>query len=987
MNLAVLRSCNVVVNELSCKRLLTKKGKILMAKYEDLITDASRYALLNDELVCNTYFSPTLITNDSKNGIKVFSEIEAELQKLIKHGGTFWFSVAFITYGGVNSLLGILNELEINNIQGQILTSDYLNFSEPRALEALKSFSNLEVRVDESNFHIKGYMFKGLETSTFFVGSSNLTNQALSTNKEWNIRLTGVESGALLKSLDEYYYALWNTAVVVDDYWLEKYSEVYKKRNSKLHEIKIIDFDNKVYQPNSMQLEALKSLAELRINGESKAILISATGTGKTILAAFDVKAYKPKRLLFLAHREQLLLQAEESFIEVMKYAPEESGILSGTQKNYDKQYLFSTMNMMAKEEVQMKFEPDSFDYIIIDEAHRSASNSYQSILNYFKPKFLFGMTATPNRTDAKEIISQFDYNIALRISLQNAMEEDLLCPFHYFGISEIYIDGELLSDKEDFSKYLSIDQRVNNIIQKIEFYGYSGDRVKGLIFCSRVEEAKDLSDKFNHRGYKTLSLSSENSNEMRLSAIQRLEKENKIDDYLDYIFTVDLFNEGIDIPCVNQIVLLRPTKSAIIFMQQLGRGLRKYPDKEFVVVLDFIGNYDVNYNIPMALSGDRTCNKEVIRKTVTDGTRFLAGNSTIYFDEIAKKQIYKSIDNSKIGGITDIKEAYETLKNEIGHVPTFTEFNRSSNVEMIKIFDIVGSYYTLVKKCEKQNFFFNLEEPELQSLDYLSKRVGKGKDYNLLALLEYLVSDSEEFPPIDSLSLETCYKILTHSFSSLGKPTKKVMDKHNACIFATKDADKIVRSNQLENYLNNDDFKKAILELIKFAKNRHISKYKNIYRESKMTLFETYSYCEVCSALNWDSDQSATIGGYKYDSKTNTFPVFINYNKDEAAISYDDVFLNGDTFQALSKTNAPIGGKNWESIYKSKENGTKMYLFVRKQKNISNSKDFFFLGEISPIGEAKKETLENGKNAFRIIYKLQTSVRKDIYEYLTLAD
>ncbi|MCK9192229.1 MAG: DEAD/DEAH box helicase family protein, partial [Sphaerochaetaceae bacterium] len=610
---------------------------------EKLITESVQSALIDGDVYSSTSFSPTLIVNDSSKGMKVFSQLESELNDIAEIGGTFWFSVAFITYGGINPLLGTFDKLKRKGIKGKILTSNYLNFSEPRALDVLRKFDNLEVKVYESNFHIKGYMFKNPSTSTFFIGSSNLTNQALFTNQEWNVKLSGYESGALLKSIDESFLQLWSDATEITDEWLFNYYNIYEREQKNRQLQRQIDFDKKVFTPNTMQQEALKSLRDLRTEGKDKAILISATGSGKTIMAAFDVKEYNPKRLLFLAHREQLLNQAQESFKEILGHDID-SGILSGSRKNFDKKYLFATMNMMANKEIQSRFRPDAFDYIIIDEAHRSAAKSYQSILSYFNPKFLFGMTATPNRTDAKEVLSIFDYNIALRISLQMAMKQDLLCPFHYFGVSEIYVDDKLLDDNTAIN-HLDDDERVKNIIDKMEYYGYSGDRVKGLVFCSRVNEARKLSEKFNSRGYRTVALSGQNSDESRSRAISKLEEDDDRKPQLDYIFTVDVFNEGVDIPSVNQIILLRPTQSAIIFVQQLGRGLRKFYNKEFVVVLDFIGNYEVNYNIPIALYGDRTCNKEVIRKTVIDGSRFLPGSSTIYFDDVSKQQIYKAID------------------------------------------------------------------------------------------------------------------------------------------------------------------------------------------------------------------------------------------------------------------------------------------------------------------------------------------------------
>ena len=951
---------------------------------EKLITESVQSALIDGDVYSSTSFSPTLIVNDSSKGMKVFSQLESELNDIAEIGGTFWFSVAFITYGGINPLLGTFDKLKRKGIKGKILTSNYLNFSEPRALDVLRKFDNLEVKVYESNFHIKGYMFKNPSTSTFFIGSSNLTNQALFTNQEWNVKLSGYESGALLKSIDESFLQLWSDATEITDEWLFNYYNIYEREQKNRQLQRQIDFDKKVFTPNTMQQEALKSLRDLRTEGKDKAILISATGSGKTIMAAFDVKEYNPKRLLFLAHREQLLNQAQESFKEILGHDID-SGILSGSRKNFDKKYLFATMNMMANKEIQSRFRPDAFDYIIIDEAHRSAAKSYQSILSYFNPKFLFGMTATPNRTDAKEVLSIFDYNIALRISLQMAMKQDLLCPFHYFGVSEIYVDDKLLDDNTAIN-HLDDDERVKNIIDKMEYYGYSGDRVKGLVFCSRVNEARKLSEKFNSRGYRTVALSGQNSDESRSRAISKLEEDDDRKPQLDYIFTVDVFNEGVDIPSVNQIILLRPTQSAIIFVQQLGRGLRKFYNKEFVVVLDFIGNYEVNYNIPIALYGDRTCNKEVIRKTVTDGSRFLPGSSTIYFDDVSKQQIFKAIDKGRIGGKKDIKDAYNALKIEINKVPSFNEFKRSSRVEMNKVFEEYGSYYTLVKICEKKDFTYELDEKQLVALDYISKRVGMGKNYNTIALLNYLVNDTD-FPPINETTLETCFKILSHSFSTVTKSVKSLI-KHNACILVEKKEGKIVRSNQLNEYLQSSDFVTAINEIIEFADDRFKTKYQNSYYKSNMKLFESYSYCEVCEMLNWDKDESATINGYKYDKKTNTLPVFINYDKNGTEINYNDKFLNEDTLQAHSKKKRRIGVGNpdWEHIYLSDKYYTDIYLFVRKSKKISNAKNFFFLGKIKPIGEAKGEKVD-GEDVFKIIYKLKTPVRKDLYEYFTMAD
>lgn len=323
-------------------------------------------------------------------------------------------------------------------------------------------------------------------------------------------------------------------------------------------------------------------------------------------MSAFDVKKFNPKRFLFVVHREQIAKEALKSFRKVIGFEKTMS-ILSGNHKGFQADYIFTTIQTLSKEHIYRQFSPDDFEYIVIDEVHRAGAKSYKTIIDYFQPKFLLGMSATPERSDGFDIFELFDHNIAYEIRLNDAMKEDLICPFHYFGITELTVEGKIIDDQTQFNHLVS-DARVQYIKEKVEFYGYSGSRVKGLVFCSRNEEAQNLSQKFNDIGYRTVALSGASSQEERAEAVQRLgQYENE--GALDYIFTVDIFNEGVDIPEINQVVMLRPTKSAIIFVQQLGRGLRKVFGKEYVVVLDFIGNYDNNYLIPIALSGDQSYN------------------------------------------------------------------------------------------------------------------------------------------------------------------------------------------------------------------------------------------------------------------------------------------------------------------------------------------------------------------------------------------
>lgn len=395
--------------------------------------------------------------------------------------------------------------------------------------------------------------------------------------------------------------------------------------------------------------------------------------------------------------------------------------LLSGNSKEYDADILFATMSMMAKAETLERYKVDEFDWICIDEVYRAGSESYQKIMNYFQPDFWLGMTASPERTDGFDIFNLFDHNIAYEIRLQHALKEDLLCPFHYFGITDIEIDGETVDDKTDLRNfsYLVSDTRARYILEQANYFGHSGERVKGLIFCSGKKEAQELSTKFNEYGYYTTVLTGANSEKEREKAINLLTREISTDEiekhekdicnhvkndtdempFLDYIFTIDIFNEGVDIPEINQVLMLRPTESPIVFVQQLGRGLRKAEGKEYVVIIDFIGNYTNNYMIPIALSGDRSYNKDSIRRYVSEGTRIIPGASTIHFDEISRKRIFQSIDSARTNDVKLLRESFEQLKYRMGRILSILDFRKYGSIDVNKYFVKFDSYYAFLVK------------------------------------------------------------------------------------------------------------------------------------------------------------------------------------------------------------------------------------------------------------------------------------------------
>lgn len=446
-----------------------------------------------------------------------------------------------------------------------------------------------------------------------------MTLSALTQNREWNTKIISTEQGEYAQQVVEEFEELWSSENSQDfEQFIEEYTTNYKlikKQKEIAKKARIPSLQQYTLKPNKMQTEFLQNLQKIVREGKERALLISAAGTGKTFASAFAMREQNPKRALFLVHREQIAKQALESYKRVFGDT-KRFGLLSGNQKDYEADYLFSTMQTMAKEESLARFRRDEFEIIIIDEVHRAGAASYQRIMEYFIPNFWLGMTASPERTDDFDIYRLFHHNIAYEIRLQQALEEDLLCPFHYFGVTDLEIEGKTFDDHSGVSNFASLvsDVRVNYILEKAEYYGFSRECVKGLIFCSRKEEARELSKKFNEKGYRTASLSGEDPQERREEYVERLTSCGRADK-LDYLFTVDIFNEGVDIPEVNQIIMLRPTQSPIVFIQQLGRGLRKAENKEYVIVLDFIGNYMNNFMIPIALSGDRTYNKDTIRK------------------------------------------------------------------------------------------------------------------------------------------------------------------------------------------------------------------------------------------------------------------------------------------------------------------------------------------------------------------------------------
>lgn len=957
-------------------------------------------AFINSAINSNLAYRPEFVSNDYTQGKKVSVAIEREL----RHCDAFYISVAFITEGGLAPLKQVLAELRDKGIPGKILTTSYLTFTEPKALKTLANLSNVEVRVYDSTdegatgFHTKGYVFKEEEIYRFIVGSSNMTSSAFSVNKEWNTKLVSTSDGELLKQMMTEFNALWNSehTLAVKDF-IEDYEVRYKlikeqKKNAAKEQM--VDLQAYKLQPNKMQARFVSNFRKLLESNEHRGLLVSSCGSGKTYASAFALRETKQKKVLFLVHREQIAKQALKSYKRVFG-SNRTYGLLSGTEKSFAQDYIFSTMQTMAKDEIMQKFSPDHFDTIVVDEVHRAGANSYQKIMSYFKPNFYLGMTTSPERMDGFDIFALFDHNIAYEIRLQQALEQNLLCPFHYYGITDLIIDGETINEKEDFNQ-LTCSARVDHILKQANYYGYNGDRVKGLIFVSRKDEGKELSRLFNERGLRTLFLSGDDSQEKRESAIERLEQ----DDYeggLDYIFSVDIMNEGIDAPRVNQVIMLRPTQSPVIFVQQLGRGLRKADNKEYVVILDFIGNYTNNFMIPIALSGDRSYNKDSIRRYVSEGTRVIPGESTIHFDAISRERIYHSIDLARTNDVKLLRESFDNLRYRLGRIPTVLDFKEYGSIDVRKYFEKFGSYYAFLKKYYSDDYTVTLNTQEELIIEFLSKKVTNMKRIHELLVLKHLINQNQRILAYMEKLLPERYKAtyskiveesvirnLTNEFAK-----EEERKKYASCVLIKKVDEGYELHPEFKALLIRDsEFSKMVKELIEYGIETIEERYAQPYKDTNFQLYQKYTYEDVCRLLNWKKNLNAqNIGGYFYDTATKTLPVFINYDKTEDAIAYEDRFVSQQNLIALSKHPRKVDSSDADHFYKRtvEDRDNRIFLFVRKNKNDKEAKEFYFLGEIYAKGSPTPIKMEKTKDdAFEINYTLDVPVRDDIYEYMT---
>lgn len=741
---------------------------------------------------------------------------------------------------------------------------------------------------------------------------------------------------------------------------------------------------------------------------------LTRRGTGKTYASAFAMRELGFKRVLFLVHRGQLARQTKKSYEKVFANTVS-MGLVGAGYHDYNKDYIFATVQTLNKDEHLMEYKPDAFDCIVLDEAHHTSADTYQKVMNYFTPKLWLGMTATPDKRDdniaGRNIYEIFHYQIAYEIRLQQAMEENLLCPFHYFGISDIAMLGDKqvntkkITDR-DFNM-LTGEERVKHIVEQAHYFGYSGEKVKGLVFCSRIEEAVALSEKFNQtinpetgKVFRTMALSGKTSEEERQRAFERLamneEEADKSNIPLDYIFSVEILNEGVDIVEVNQVIMLRPTESPIVFIQQLGRGLRKAAGKEFVVVLDFIGNYSNNFMIPIALSGDRSYNADTIRKYVISGNNTIPGASTVHFDEIAKDKIFASIDKIK-GMKTIIRDSYVSLKNRLGRVPYLLDFYENGEVDPLVIIREYKTYQAFLESMERENYQGKLTGDEITTLEYLSKTVLSGaRPYELEILRKLLKEGTVNFEKFDNdFAVTYGYHVNLDSFDNAvevlqGKFVSKEEEyqKYSHMDILCREEDRrLKRLIGFAKRLENTEFLRQVDDIVEVGLKRYADKYEaGVTEKSPFVIYEKYSRRDVSLLMNCGKDLSSTMYGMKRIGD-DTF-IFVTYHKEESTDDknyidgkpdYADAFEDNMIFLWDSQMGRGTESSYVEDVVQAK----RKHLFVKKSDAETG---FYYMGQFDVMdvkAAKKKDNTGKMRDIAKLRMKMHHAVREDLLRYL----
>ncbi len=863
-----------------------------------------------------------------------------KINESLRKCNSFSFSVSFIKKAGLVLLIKNIEAAVERGAKGRIITSTYQNFTD---IESLKVFfalqsrcPNFECHLDHECFHdngysvigyhSKGYLFEFDNEVELIVGSSNITRYALLKNIEWDVVVReGKSSPVYAQAMAEF-----------EDKWQQTHqlnSEIINLYSNKLNfAIERWDMDYDLSQanikPNFMQRRALKELNRYRAVGTARALVVAAAGSGKTYLAAFDALNFNPRRLLYVVHEGSILKKSLETFQDVFG-ANVTYGVFGGGSKDFDEDFVFATIQSMTRKlgEGSDKrnyelFGKDEFDYIIIDECHHATAKSYKELIAYFEPEFLLGLTATPERMDNEDIFDLFDKNVPYELRLRDAIINDLVVPFKYYGIRDELVDyGLTRSQERKMISQIATAEHCDFIANEIEKHRIDG-KLKALAFCRSVAHARMMCETMSEQ-YHCAYLTGRNDIGERIRAYNDLQDDSK---ELDILFTVDILNEGVDIPGVNMVLFLRPTDSSTIFIQQLGRGLRKYDNKQYVTVLDFIGNsYKRSVQIAFALSSlakNFVLEKRLMMDLVRDNFKAIGladYGVEINIDNLSKEEITEWIEHENFNALGYIKQDYFNFKNYIGSefFPKHMDYlNNDCAPDLIRFMSIkinnhkTVSYYNFLKGIDEEELP-DFADEQVSFINYLSALLPLVREYEFI-IVGFLLDGNKSLEEIREYTKEFITGFTEEEFEHA---LKYMM------------IDRAVISIDERLSINCDitsELKEYCDDLIEYGLKRYEIEYRDT--DDIFVLWNSYRMDQVQRKRCVNPGYTA-VGTYYDDDKNEVF-IFASIHKDASTaehLNYNDKFLAPALFQWESMAGLPE--KDEERLRNSKC----AYLFIRK--------------------------------------------------------